>query len=112
MFLTVPIGPDVVVSPCGRVRLLEAYMLYVWCDMELLLYVDLLVIIFCVICYICHHLQVFNLHRRYGSIRLPLLLDGWDVESRVGKKKKKECASCIVTDCIYEYTTYIIYKPH
>lgn len=28
--------------------------------------------------------QVFNLHRRYGPIRLPLLLQGWRVEARIG----------------------------
>ncbi len=39
LFLTVPIGPDVV---------------------------------------------VFNLHRRYGVIRLPLLLEGWEVVERIG----------------------------
>jgi SAM-dependent methyltransferase len=27
---------------------------------------------------------VFNLHRRYGHVRLPLLLDGWEVVDRVG----------------------------
>ena len=27
---------------------------------------------------------VWNLHRRYGNIRLPLLLSGWEVVERVG----------------------------
>lgn len=44
LFLTVPIGPDVV---------------------------------------------VFNLHRRYGSIRLPLLLYGWEVVRKIGWDERK-----------------------
>lgn len=47
LFLTVPIGPDVV---------------------------------------------VFNLHRRYGNVRLPLLLDGWDVVGRVGWDEQRVTA--------------------
>ena len=34
-------------------------------------------------------LLVFNLLRRYGAIRLPLLLDGWDVIDRLGWQSKK-----------------------
>jgi hypothetical protein len=44
LFLTVPIGPDVV---------------------------------------------VFNLHRRYGTIRLPLLLHGWEVVDQIGWDERK-----------------------
>lgn len=31
---------------------------------------------------------VFNLHRRYGPVRLPLLLEGWEVEHRIGWKEE------------------------
>ena len=27
---------------------------------------------------------VWNLHRRYGNLRLPLLLDGWETVDRIG----------------------------
>jgi SAM-dependent methyltransferase len=32
---------------------------------------------------------VFNLHRRYGNIRLPLLLEGWEIVDRVGWNDRK-----------------------
>eukprot|EP01065_Artemidia_motanka_P002476 TRINITY_DN11181_c0_g1_i1.p1 TRINITY_DN11181_c0_g1~~TRINITY_DN11181_c0_g1_i1.p1 ORF type:complete len:281 (+),score=53.39 TRINITY_DN11181_c0_g1_i1:80-922(+) len=32
---------------------------------------------------------VWNLHRRYGAVRLPLLLQGWEVVSRVGWVESK-----------------------
>jgi hypothetical protein len=32
---------------------------------------------------------VWNLHRRYGKVRLPLLLDGWEIVDRVGWEEEK-----------------------
>eukprot|EP01034_Spumella_vulgaris_P027181 gene27182-33867_t len=32
---------------------------------------------------------VFNLHRRYGVIRLPLLLEGWEEVERIGWMESK-----------------------
>ena len=34
-------------------------------------------------------LLVWNLHRRYGPLRLPLLLDGWQVDARFGWEEDK-----------------------
>ena len=54
-------------------------------------------------------LLAWNLHRRYGPIRLPLLLDGWDVVDKIGWKEEKMTKS-VENKKSYE-PIFILKKP-
>ena len=54
---------------------------------------------------------VWNLHRRYGNIRLPLLLDGWDIIDRVGWNDQDNLLTKEVPFTISTEPVFVLQSP-